>query len=76
MASSHAADAEAVTFSTPLHIGSMTLKNRVVMSPMTRSRAAPDLVPTDREAEVSNVVYYEQRASAGMCSPHALNHVL
>ena len=56
---------EAVRFSSPLSIGGMQLKNRVVMSPMTRCRADADLVPTDRDAEVSNVVYYEQRASAG-----------
>lgn len=41
----------------------ITLKNRVVMAPMTRSRANnPDKIPTaDLEA-----VYYAQRASAGL----------
>ncbi|CAM9378166.1 unnamed protein product [Pylaiella littoralis] len=33
---------------------------------MTRCRATLDLVPTDRDAEVSILVYYEQRASAGL----------
>lgn len=56
---------EATTFSTPLKIGSMVLQNRVFMSPMTRDRSALDLVPTDRDADVSMLVYYEQRASAG-----------
>lgn len=54
-----------IKFSTPLIIGGMELKNRVIMSPMTRCRATADLVPTDRDAAVSNLVYYEQRASAG-----------
>ena len=41
----------------------ITLKNRLVMAPMTRSRADnPDKVPTqDLEA-----TYYAQRASAGL----------
>lgn len=56
-----------IKFSTPLTIGGMELKNRVIMSPMTRCRATADLVPTDRDAPVSSVVYYEQRASAGRC---------
>eukprot|EP00752_Nemacystus_decipiens_P005867 g5301.t1 len=58
--------ASSIKFSTPLTIGGMQLKNRVIMSPMTRCRATADLVPTDRDAPVSNLVYYEQRASAGL----------
>ncbi|CAM9224028.1 unnamed protein product [Ectocarpus sp. 8 AP-2014] len=55
------------TFSTPLTIGGMELRNRFVMCPLTRNRATMDLVPTDREAETSMLVYYEQRAThAGM----------
>ncbi|CAN0528511.1 unnamed protein product, partial [Ectocarpus sp. 12 AP-2014] len=55
------------TFSTPLTIGGMELRNRFVMCPLTRNRATMDLVPTDREAETSMLVYYEQRAAhAGM----------
>ncbi|MEW1722892.1 alkene reductase [Streptomyces sp. NPDC093109] len=45
-----------------LSLGGVTLANRVVMSPMTRSRAyGPGQTPTDATA-----VYYAQRASAGL----------
>lgn len=44
-----------------LKLGKMTLKNRVVMAPMTRSRAAENHVPTELMA-----TYYAQRASAGL----------
>lgn len=56
----------------------MNLRNRVVHAPLTRMRASTDLVPTDRDADVSMLVYYEQRASAGkevvqlVCFGHAL----
>lgn len=42
-------------------LGSIELKNRVVMAPMTRSRADALGVPTDMMVE-----YYAQRASAGL----------
>ncbi len=42
-------------------MGSMTLSNRLVMNPMTRSRADADAVPTPIMA-----TYYGQRASAGL----------
>jgi 2,4-dienoyl-CoA reductase-like NADH-dependent reductase (Old Yellow Enzyme family) len=46
----------------PLKVGALTLPNRIVMSPLTRSRAHPDTrVPSDLA-----VTYYEQRASAGL----------
>ena len=46
----------------PIAIGSLELKNRIVMSPMTRSRAyGPGASPTPNMAE-----YYGQRASAGL----------
>jgi N-ethylmaleimide reductase len=45
---------------TPLQLGSMSLKNRVVMAPMTRCRAIGN-VPNDLMA-----AYYEQRAAAGL----------
>lgn len=48
-------------FSTPIQFGELKLKNRVVMAPLTRSRATPDRVPTAMMAE-----YYAQRASAGL----------
>lgn len=44
----------------PLTMGTLTFKNRVFMSPMTRSRA-PEQKPTDLMAE-----YYSQRSSAGL----------
>lgn len=53
------------TFFTPFKIGTVELKNRVLMAPMTRNRATPNLVPTDRDAPVSMLTYYEQRTSAG-----------
>lgn len=45
----------------PFDLGGLTLKNRVVMAPMTRSRAADGDVPTEM-----NATYYAQRASAGL----------
>jgi 2,4-dienoyl-CoA reductase-like NADH-dependent reductase (Old Yellow Enzyme family) len=46
----------------PLKVGALTLPNRIVLSPLTRSRAHPDTrVPSDLAVE-----YYRQRASAGM----------
>ena len=45
----------------PLDLGRMSLKHRVVMAPLTRSRSIqPDSIPGDLMAE-----YYEQRASEG-----------
>ena len=46
---------------TPLRLGDFTLKNRIVMAPLTRMRADAELVPTDL-----NVEYYRQRSSAGL----------
>ncbi len=46
----------------PYELGDLTLPNRVVMAPLTRSRAInPELAPTALAAE-----YYAQRASAGL----------
>ncbi|MDE3270834.1 alkene reductase [Pseudoalteromonas sp. G4] len=46
----------------PISLGSLTLKNRIVMAPMTRSRATqPGNIPNNLMAE-----YYSQRASAGL----------
>jgi len=42
-------------------LGNRTLKNRIVMAPMTRSRAGPDRIPNLLMSE-----YYEQRATAGL----------
>lgn len=45
----------------PVNLGSISLKNRMVMAPLTRNRAAEGGVP-----QTMNVTYYEQRASAGL----------
>jgi N-ethylmaleimide reductase len=45
----------------PARLGSISMRNRVVMAPMTRSRARDDGTPTDIMVE-----YYRQRASAGL----------
>jgi N-ethylmaleimide reductase len=46
---------------TPVRIGRYITPNRLVMAPMTRSRADSDGVPSDLA-----VTYYAQRASAGL----------
>jgi N-ethylmaleimide reductase len=46
---------------TPIEVGPLTLPNRIVMAPLTRSRAGPGNVPTPLSA-----LYYAQRASAGL----------
>ena len=46
---------------TPVRVGRNTLPNRLVMAPMTRSRAKPDGTPGELAAE-----YYAQRASVGL----------
>tara|TARA_R110000823_G_scaffold130015_7_gene257829 strand:+ start:4096 stop:5157 length:1062 start_codon:yes stop_codon:yes gene_type:complete len=45
----------------PVTLGALTLRNRVVMAPMTRSRSGVDGVPTDVMVD-----YYSQRAGAGL----------
>jgi N-ethylmaleimide reductase len=45
----------------PFKVGALQLKNRMVMAPLTRSRAEPGHVPGEMIAE-----YYAQRASAGL----------
>ena len=46
---------------TPVEVGALTLRNRIVMAPLTRSRAGPGNVP-----HALNALYYAQRASAGL----------
>jgi N-ethylmaleimide reductase len=46
---------------TPYRLGPCELPNRVIMAPMTRSRAGEGNVPTDM-----NATYYTQRATAGL----------
>ncbi len=45
----------------PYILGSLTLSNRIVMAPLTRSRAGAGFVPSEFAA-----TYYSQRASAGL----------
>src|SRR5262249_6668082 len=52
----------------PLRAGSLVLRNRIVMAPMTRSRADEAGVPS-RFAPL----YYGQRASAGLVVTEATN---
>jgi 2,4-dienoyl-CoA reductase-like NADH-dependent reductase (Old Yellow Enzyme family) len=50
------------TLFSPLKLGALQLPNRILMAPLTRSRATPDgRVPTDLQRD-----YYVQRASAGL----------
>ncbi|MBV8526646.1 MAG: alkene reductase, partial [Acetobacteraceae bacterium] len=46
---------------TPVRLGALELPNRIVMAPLTRSRAGAGDVPGPMNAE-----YYRQRASAGL----------
>ena len=52
----------------PFEIGTLVLPNRIVMAPLTRSRASIDGVPTPMMTE-----YYRQRASAGLIITEATN---
>jgi len=45
----------------PLQMGDLTLSNRIIMAPLTRSRSGKDRIPNDLMRE-----YYEQRATAGL----------
>ena len=45
----------------PLKLGALNLRNRIIMAPMTRSRADTNAIPTPEMIE-----YYRQRASAGL----------
>jgi len=56
------------TLFTPYHLGDITLPNRIVMAPLTRSRATIDGIPTSMMAE-----HYRQRASAGLIISEATN---
>lgn len=52
----------------PARLGGLELSNRIVMAPLTRSRAGDDGVPTELHA-----TYYAQRASAGLIIAEATN---
>ena len=45
----------------PLRLGSIDLRNRVIMAPLTRARTEVNHIPNDLMAK-----YYEQRSSAGL----------
>jgi len=45
----------------PLKVGALTLPNRVILAPLTRTRAGMEHMPNDLMAE-----YYAQRASGGL----------
>jgi len=52
----------------PVQLGPVHLANRIVMAPLTRSRASAEGVPTPLMAQ-----YYAQRASAGLIIAEATN---
>ncbi|WP_215396719.1 alkene reductase [Rheinheimera oceanensis] len=52
----------------PIFAGDIALKNRVVMAPMTRTRAGEDGIPKAMHAK-----YYAQRASAGLIITEGAN---
>jgi len=54
----------------PLSLGDLVLPNRIVMAPLTRSRATLERVPTPMMIE-----HYVQRASAGLIIAEATNIV-
>lgn len=51
-----------------IKVGNNTLKNKMVMAPMTRSRANLDGIVGD-----ATLLYYTQRASAGLIISEAIN---
>ncbi|MEI8288247.1 MAG: alkene reductase [Verrucomicrobiota bacterium] len=53
--------AGAITLQSPIRIGAWDLPNRIVMAPLTRSRAGAERIPNALMAE-----YYVQRSSAGL----------
>ncbi len=63
----NASESENLLFS-PYRLGPLVLRNRVVMAPLTRSRADDDGVPGELQA-----TYYGQRASAGLIISEATN---
>lgn len=56
------------TLLSPLTVGDLPLKNRIIMAPLTRSRAGLEGIPTDLMA-----TYYEQRAEAGLIISEGTN---
>ncbi|WP_411733112.1 alkene reductase [Paeniglutamicibacter sp.] len=56
-----------MTIFSPITLGDLTLPNRLVMAPLTRSRSGRDGVPGEIVAE-----YYGQRASMGMLTTEGI----
>jgi 2,4-dienoyl-CoA reductase-like NADH-dependent reductase (Old Yellow Enzyme family) len=50
-----------MALSKPIQLRSLTLKNRVFLSALTRNRAVPTTVPNDLMG-----LYYKQRSGAGL----------
>lgn len=63
-----ASGADASDLFLPVRLGTLELANRIVMAPLTRSRAGDGGVPHALNAE-----YYAQRASAGLIVSEATN---
>jgi 2,4-dienoyl-CoA reductase-like NADH-dependent reductase (Old Yellow Enzyme family) len=51
----------------PLQLGDITIPNRIIMAPLTRSRAGVQRIPNELMAE-----YYAQRAAAGLIISEAI----
>ncbi len=62
------AQTETTSLFSPFKLGPLTLPNRIVMAPLTRSRAGAGGVPSEL-----NATYYAQRASAGLIICEATN---
>ncbi len=54
-------DSSVTTLLDPIFLGALKLPNRLVMAPLTRSRAGESRIPNDLMSE-----YYKQRAGAGL----------
>lgn len=51
----------------PIQLGALSLKNRIIMAPMTRARGTQDHLPT-----LMMIDYYAQRATAGLIISEAI----
>lgn len=51
----------------PIQLGALSLKNRIIMAPMTRARGTQDHLPTPMMID-----YYAQRATAGLIISEAI----
>lgn len=63
-AAAHAAHSEGLKLFSPGRIGEIEIANRVVMAPLTRSRA--DEAAGDVPGSPMNIAYYRQRSGAGL----------